>query len=189
VALLSNGEEAQRGSATVVRAHEELARLGIAARSSADQPPRPFEFLGNVEGDEVPAGTADVVVCDGFTGNIALKLIEGVSGTVLAAIRDAALSSRRSRIGGALMRPSLRAFREAADPEQHGGAYLLGLRHMAVIAHGRFARRGFAQAILRAQDAVQDDLVGRTHAALERAGALKLPPGRERVGAHSGAER
>jgi glycerol-3-phosphate acyltransferase PlsX len=118
-----------------------------------------------------------------------LKLIEGVSDTVLAAIRDAALSSARSRIGGALMRPSLRAFREAADPEQHGGAYLLGLRRLGVIAHGRFGRRGFAQAILRAQRGVQDELVSRTHGALEAAGALKPAPSRIRAAAHSGAAR
>jgi phosphate acyltransferase len=173
VALLSSGAEAERGSAGVVRAHEELARIAAFDAARADGPRALFEFTGNIEGNEVPTGAADVVVSDGFTGNVALKLIEGVSGTLLAAIREAALSSLRSRLGGALMRPTLRAFRDVIDPEQQGGAYLLGLRSPGVIPHGRFTRAGFAQAILRAQRAAEDDVVARTHAALAAADALR----------------
>ncbi len=121
-------------------------------------------------------GAADVIVCDGFTGNIALKLMEGVSQTVLGAVRDAALSSRRGKLGGMLLRPSLRAFRDEIDPEAQGGAYLLGLRRLAVVPHGRFAARGFAQAILRAERGVREDVVGTTHASLRDAGALRSVP-------------
>lgn len=168
VGLLSNGEEAGRGSPLVIEAHAEL--LERAHGSTA------FEFVGNVEGGDLVSGVADVVVTDGFTGNIALKLMEGVSQTILGAVREAAMSTSRSKLGGLLLRPSLRSFRDEIDPEAHGGAYLLGLRRLGVVPHGRFTRQGFAQAILRAQRGTHEDLVGRTYAALEQAGALKSVP-------------
>src|SRR5207253_3862483 len=121
VALLSNGEEAVRGSPLVVEAHATLARVAAEARGG-------LEFIGNVEGDGVVSGAADVVVTDGFTGNIALKLMEGVSQTILGAIRPAAMSSPAGRLGGLMLRGSLGGLREEIDPERQGGAYLLGLR-------------------------------------------------------------
>jgi glycerol-3-phosphate acyltransferase PlsX len=133
----------------------------------------PFEFVGNVEGGDLTSGVADVIVTDGFTGNVALKVMEGVSQTMLRSIRDAALSSSRAKLGGALLRPALRSFRDGIDPEGQGGAYLLGLRRLGVVPHGSFTRHGFAQAILRAARGAREDLVGRTHAALEGAGALR----------------
>jgi glycerol-3-phosphate acyltransferase PlsX len=138
--------------------------------------PLPFEFLGNAEGGDVTSGAVDVIVTDGFTGNIALKLIEGVSQTMLTSIRAAAESTRRAQVGGLLLRPALRAFRDEIDPEAQGGAYLLGLRRLGVVPHGRFTRQGFAQAILRAAQGAREDVVGRTHAALEQAGALRRMP-------------
>jgi phosphate acyltransferase len=102
--------------------------------------------------------------------------MEGVSQTVLRAVRDAALSSTRGRLGGMLLRPALAGFRDEIDPEGQGGAYLLGLRCLGVVPHGGFSRRGFAQAILRASAGAQADLAGRTHAALARAGALRTAP-------------
>lgn len=167
VGLLSNGEEARRGSEPVVQAGAELAQRS---------PDGALRFVGNVEGGDIVGGVADVIVCDGFTGNIALKLMEGVSQTMLGAIRQVALGSTRGKLGGMLLRPSLRAFREEIDPEGAGGAYLLGLRRLAVVPHGRFARRGFAQAILRAERGVREEVVQATHAALSGAGALKSAP-------------
>ncbi len=169
VGLLSNGEEAARGSELVVASNEELAQRVDAGGDE-------FEFVGNVEGGDVVSGRADVIVTDGFTGNIALKLMEGVSQTMLGAIREAAMSSTRAKLGGALLRGSLSSFREEIDPEANGGAYLLGLRRLGVVPHGRFTRAGFAQAIMRAQLGAREDLVGETHRALERAGALKRSP-------------
>ena len=169
VGLLSNGEEAARGSALVVEAHAELserARAGIEA----------FEFVGNVEGGDVVSGRADVIVTDGFTGNIALKLMEGVSQTMLGAVREAAMSSTRAKLGGTLLRGALRGFRNEIDPEASGGAYLLGLRRLGVVPHGRFTRAGFAQAILRAERGAREDIVAQTHRALEQAGALRRSP-------------
>src|SRR5579862_7690022 len=165
VALLSNGSEAQRGSQLVLEAHARLAAQAADAES--------LVFVGNVEGGGLTEGLADVVVCDGFTGNVALKLIEGTSQATLRAIRDVATASWRGRAGGALLRPGLRGFREEIDPERQGGAYLLGLRRLGVLAHGSFTRHGIARAIVRARRGVDEDLVGRTHRALEAAGALR----------------
>lgn len=167
VGLLSNGEEAERGSELVLRVGAELAERAHDGR---------LRFVGNVEGGDIVSGIADVVVTDGFTGNIALKLMEGVSQTILGAVRDAAVSSTRGRLGGLLLRPALRGFRDEIDPEAAGGAYLLGLRRLAVIPHGRFGRRGFAQAILRAERGAREDVVGRTYVALNAAGALRSAP-------------
>ena len=161
VALLSNGEEATRGTPEVVEAHEQLA-AGTG-----------LEFVGNVEGTDITSGAADVVVTDGFTGNIAIKLSEGVSATMIAAIRSRVESSLRSKLGGLLIRPALRGLRDELDPETSGGAYLLGLRSIVVVPHGRFTRRGYANAILLAARAVEGDMAQRTHAALESAGALR----------------
>ena len=122
------------------------------------------------------AGAADVVVTDGFTGNVALKLMEGVSQTILGAVRDAAMSSTRAKLGGLLLRRSLGAVRGEIDPELQGGAYLLGLRRLGVVPHGRFSRTGFAQAILRAERGAREDIVGQTERALARAGALREAP-------------
>ncbi len=202
VGLLSNGEEQGRGSPLVVAAREQLAER-LASAATGERPARsgaggasgegedsalwgaggapggaPFELVGNVEGGDLTSGAADVIVTDGFTGNIALKVMEGVSQTMLRAVRDAALSSPRSKLGGALLRPALRSFRDEVDPESQGGAYLLGLRQLGVVPHGSFTRHGFSQAILRAARGAQEDLVGRTHAALEQAGALRAAPSR-----------
>ena len=165
VGLLSIGEEASKGTPLVVEAHAAL-RDRLAEGGT-------FDFVGNVEGNEVTSGKADVVVTDGFTGNIALKLMEGVSEEMLRQIRHVAMSSRRAKAGGLLLRPALLEFREVIDPESAGGAYLLGLRRLGVVPHGRFSRRGIAQAILLAARAVEGDVVGRTHAALDAAHALR----------------
>ncbi len=166
VALLSNGEERDRGSRLVLAAAAELeARVGA-----------PLRFVGHVEGDGLVAGAADVVVTDGLTGNIALKLMEGVSQQTLGAVRAAATASPRGRLGGLLLRPALRGFRDRIDPEAQGGAYLLGLRRLAVVPHGRFSRHGFAAAIARAERGAREDVVAATHAALSEAGALRRAP-------------
>jgi glycerol-3-phosphate acyltransferase PlsX len=168
VALLSNGEEAVRGSPLVVAAHEQLA----ARARDADR----LSFAGNVEGTAVTGGAVDVVVTDGFTGNVALKLIEGVSQTVMGAVRDVATASSAGKLGGLLLRGGLRRFRAQIDPERSGGAHLLGLRRVAVVPHGRFTRWGFSEAIAVAERGVDERVVERTHAALEAGGALRPAP-------------
>jgi glycerol-3-phosphate acyltransferase PlsX len=160
VGLLSNGEEAMKGTPLVLETHEKLAAS-------------PLRFVGNVEGLDLTSGVADVIVTDGFTGNVTLKVAEGVSQTMLESVREAAMSSTRAKVGGALLRPSLRGLRDQIDPEGPGGAYLLGLRQLGVVPHGRFTRFGWSQAILLAARGVSGDVVGRTHAALEAAGAVR----------------
>ena len=167
VGLLSNGEEPGKGAPEVVE-----AGALIAARAKGGDF---MDFLGNVEGTDVATGAADVIVTDGFTGNVALKLMEGVAGSILGAVREAAEASPRGRAGGLLLRPALRAFRDRLDPEEGGGAHVLGLRSAAVVAHGRFGRRGFARAIAVAERAVRERSVERTHEALEDAGVLRRP--------------
>jgi glycerol-3-phosphate acyltransferase PlsX len=165
VALLSNGEEPGKGTPELVAVHEQLAGEGGTG----------LNFIGNIEGTQVTDGSADVVVMDGFTGNITLKLIEGVSGRTLQAIRDAAMSSPRAKLGGLLLAPAVRRLRQEIDPETPGGAYMLGLRQLGVVAHGRFTRRGFQRAIEVAAKGVQEDVIARTREALLQAGALRPP--------------
>ncbi|WP_354701903.1 Phosphate acyltransferase [Paraconexibacter sp. AEG42_29] len=171
VGLLSNGTEATRGTDTVIAAYTALAERSYDSSV--------LTFVGNVEGGDITSGELDVVVTDGFTGNVALKLMEGVSKVLLGAVKDAALSSPRAKAGGLLLKPALGGLRDELDPEGPGGAYLLGLRRLGVVPHGRFTRYGFSQAILLAARGVSADLVGTTHAALDAAGALKRSPAGE----------
>lgn len=168
VALLSNGTEAIKGTPDLVSVHEQLA--GEAGTG--------LNFIGNVEGTQVFENDADVIVMDGFTGNIALKLIEGVSARTLRALREAALSSTRGKLGGWLLGPSVSQVREQIDPEGPGGAYMLGLRRVGVVAHGRFTRRGFHRAIQVAARGVEEDVISATRVALAAAGALRVPGNR-----------
>ncbi len=168
VALLNNGEERTKGTPMVIQAYNELERRAEGSKL--------MDFVGNIEGVHVISGGADVVVCDGFTGNIALKLIEGVSKSSLDLVRNVTLSSPRAAVGGMMLRPALRRLRADLDPEGTGGAYLLGLRKLGVVAHGRFSSYGWSQAILLAARGTAGDVVGQTHGALEAAGALRTPP-------------
>jgi glycerol-3-phosphate acyltransferase PlsX len=161
VALLSNGEEPSRGPKDVVAAHATLA-----AASG-------LRFVGNVEGFAFGTGAADVIVADGYAGNVALKSMEGTMTALLNAIRAAAVSGPRAMLGGALLRPALRALRHELDPQEQGGAVLLGLRKLCVVPHGSFEARGFARAVEVAARGVREDVVGRTHARLAAAGAMR----------------
>jgi glycerol-3-phosphate acyltransferase PlsX len=165
VALLSNGEEPAKGTPELKEVHERLSGAGGAG----------LRFMGNIEGTHALGDVVDVVVADGFTGNIALKLIEGVSSQTLHLLRDAAQRSLRAKVGGFLLKPSIQGLREEIDPEVTGGAYMLGLRQIGIVCHGRFTRRGFARAIDVAVRGVEEDVIGRTRAALEEAGALRRP--------------
>jgi glycerol-3-phosphate acyltransferase PlsX len=168
VALLSNGEEPTKGTPDVVEVHALLADR-LAGHDHV-------RWIGNVEGTDVITGAADVVVTDGFTGNVTLKVIEGVSQTVVGGIRSAATSSPLAMLGGLLMKPALGRFRRQIDPEGPGGAYLLGLRSLGVVPHGRFTRHGFAQAIIRAAQGADQQVTDLLHRDLEAAGALRRPP-------------
>jgi len=163
VALLSNGEESSKGTEIVVAAHAALR-----------DKPGDLNFIGNVEGFAIGTGAADVIVADGFAGNITLKVMEGTSAALLGAVRGAAMSSTRAKLGGLLLKPALRTLRDELDPQEQGGAVLLGLRKLGVVPHGSFGARGFARAIAVAARGVRLDVAGRTHERLEGAGALRV---------------
>ena len=132
VGLLSVGEEQKKGRPDVVEANAALREAGG------------IEFVGNVEGRDLLTGVADVIVTDGFTGNVALKTLEGTARAVADAVRAAARSNPIAMAGGALMRPALGQLREAMDPNAVGGAILLGLNGVAVVAHGSSSPEGIA---------------------------------------------
>jgi glycerol-3-phosphate acyltransferase PlsX len=161
VGLLSVGEEAGKGREEVVAAHALLAEApGI-------------DFAGNVEGGDLPAGKADVVVADGFTGNVSLKLMEGTARTVTGAIRDAARANPLAAVGGLLMRPALGGLRRELHPDTTGGAILLGLRSIAVVGHGSVGAEGIANAVRLAARCVEVGAVDRTAGLLEEGGATR----------------
>jgi glycerol-3-phosphate acyltransferase PlsX len=161
VALLSVGEEQGKGTPGVVAAHRVLA--------AADG----IRFVGNVEGRDVPAGVADVVVTDGFTGNVALKLMEGTARAVGDAVRQAARSNPVSAAGGLLLRPALSGLRRELDPNNTGGAVMLGLRRVAVVAHGNSSAEGIANAVRLAERAVRERAPERMAELLDAAGATR----------------
>jgi glycerol-3-phosphate acyltransferase PlsX len=150
VGLLSIGEEPEKGNQLTLEAHALL-------RDAAG-----LDFAGNVEGrDLLRGGAADVVVADGFAGNMALKLLEGTIREVLDALREEVTATATGKLGALLIRPSARRFRRRYDPETYGGAYLLGLRGLAVIAHGSSSRVAIANAIRLAARGVEHDVVER----------------------------
>jgi glycerol-3-phosphate acyltransferase PlsX len=154
VALLSIGEEPEKGNRLVRETHPVLEASHL-------------DFVGNVESRELLAHAADVVVCDGFTGNMALKLMEGTIKTLLDELRKEIEASRRGKLGGLLIRPAARGLRKRLDPDTYGGAYLLGLRGLVVIAHGSSSRTAIANAITLGAQGAAGNVVERVAARLE----------------------
>ena len=148
VRLLSIGEEPEKGNQLTLDAHAPLAASDL-------------NFAGNVESRHLLSHAGDVVVCDGFTGNVCLKLLEGTIKTLLEGIREEIRSSTRGKIGGLLIRPAARHLRERLDPDTYGGAYLLGLRGLAVIAHGSSSPKAIANAIRLAARGAEHHMVDR----------------------------
>jgi glycerol-3-phosphate acyltransferase PlsX len=147
IALLSNGEESEKGSELVQAAHALIAAL-------------PINFIGNIEGKDVFRGACDVVVTDGFTGNVALKVAEGVGEFLFASISREARKSLSGTVGGALLKPRLRPLRDRVDYRKTGGALLLGVAGEAVIAHGRSDAEATLNAIRVAARAREHDVSG-----------------------------
>jgi glycerol-3-phosphate acyltransferase PlsX len=155
VRLLSIGEEPEKGSKLTLEAHELLA--------AADD----LDFRGNVESRALLEGAGDVIVTDGFTGNVSLKLLEGTIKSLLEALRSEIASTTRGKLGGLLIRPAARSLRDRLDPDTYGGAYLLGLRGLVVIAHGNSTRRAVANAIRLAARGAEHHVVSRLQERLE----------------------
>ncbi len=135
VGLINVGEEPGKGTDLVRAAHGLVAASGL-------------RFVGNVEGRHIGDGVADVLVTDGFTGNVVLKTAEGVAREVLGMVRSAVTGSPARRLAGAVLGPRLRGVRDGVDPENYGGSFLLGVRGPVVIGHGNSRARGVENALL-----------------------------------------
>ncbi|MGH2958201.1 MAG: phosphate acyltransferase PlsX [Solirubrobacterales bacterium] len=151
VGILSIGEEGGKGSDRVVEAGRVL---------SDPENSRHMNFLGNIEGRDITNGNADVIVTDGFTGNVALKAIEGAATATMLAAVEAIKSNPISKIGGLLAKRSLLKIRTEVDPNTTGGALLLGLRGVSVVAHGSTNAEGIAAAIRIANSSAKGNVTG-----------------------------
>jgi glycerol-3-phosphate acyltransferase PlsX len=135
VGLLNVGEESGKGNDLAKEAHRLMDESGI-------------QFVGNVEGRDIPGGVADVLVTDGFTGNIVLKTAEGVAREILGMVRSALVGDVLSKLAAGILRPRLRGVRDTVAPENYGGSFLLGVRGSVMIGHGNSQATGVENAIL-----------------------------------------
>jgi len=164
VGLLSNGEEDTKGNELVVRAAELLRRSGL-------------RFIGNVEGRGVFAGAADVVVCDGFVGNVVLKFGEGLALGIFSLLREELSRGLLVRLGVALARPRLKALALRLDHTEYGGAPLLGVDGICIVSHGSSKARAVRNAIGLAAESVRARMVDAIRADVARLAELALAQG------------
>lgn len=157
VGLVNVGEEPGKGTDLAKEAHALISASGV-------------RFVGNVEGRDVGRGVADVLVTDGFTGNVVLKTAEGVAREILGMVRSAMTGSLVSKLAAGVLRPRLVRVRDRVDPENYGGSYLLGVRGPVVIGHGNSRARGVENAIVGISrtggglTAALEDALGSVHA-------------------------
>jgi glycerol-3-phosphate acyltransferase PlsX len=155
VALLSNGEEEGKGDE---RVRETAKRLAGTLPG----------FIGNVEPKDIYAAKADVVVADGFVGNVAIKMAEATAEFLFRSLRDEIPKTLTGKLGGLLIRPGVRQIRARIDWREYGGAPLLGIDGVAVVAHGRSDARAIKNAIRVTREAVEHHLVGKIRAEVGR---------------------
>jgi glycerol-3-phosphate acyltransferase PlsX len=157
VALLSIGEEETKGNDLTREAFNRLKKM-------------PLNFVGNVEGRDVFAGTADVIVCDGFIGNVALKISEGLVEHLVRTLKTALQSTLSAQIGSMLSRSAYQSFKKTLDYSEYGGAPLLGVRGITVIGHGRSNANAIKNAIRVAAELARARLNEKIEAELSPAG-------------------
>jgi glycerol-3-phosphate acyltransferase PlsX len=157
VALLSNGTEPHKGTPEIIQAHRFLLD-------------GPLNFVGNVEGLDIPRGTVDVVVTDGFLGNVALKMLEGVGDVMRDVVKKASSRRLEWRLGLSMLGGGLRQLRRMTDWKAYGGAPLLGLDGVVIKAHGRSEARAVRNAIKVAAKTRNGDLTGRIRDAVAALG-------------------
>jgi glycerol-3-phosphate acyltransferase PlsX len=162
VGLLSVGEEASKGNELTREAHRLLKDA-------------PVHFIGNLEGRDVYSGIADVVVCDGFTGNVTLKLSEGLVETVETLLHDELAATFGGRVGYVLSRQAFRRFRRRVDYSEYGGAPLVGVNGLCIVGHGHSSAKAVANAVTMAARAVDEDLIGRLTRELAQLGPRTAP--------------
>ncbi len=155
VALLSNGSEPSKGTPAIVEAHARLLQM------------QGIEFVGNVEGLDIPRGTVDVVVCEGFLGNVVLKMLEGVSEVVSDLAKDAYARKFLWRLGLTMLSQGMQQIRRMTDWKQYGGAPVLGFDRVVIKAHGRSNARAVRNALKVAAKAVRNDLAGEIRRGME----------------------
>lgn len=148
IGLLNIGTEVGKGNSLVVQSHELLAAV------------KELNFVGNIEPTGFFQGQADVVVCDGFVGNMMLKTAEAMSEFIMKRMRQAATSNARAKMGGALLRPSLRSLKQDISHTDHGGAMLLGLKGMVIKCHGRADSETLANGVRVAEEALERGVLG-----------------------------
>ena len=154
VGLLNIGEEAIKGSETIKRAGELLRAAGEAGQ---------INFYGNVEGNDIFKGTVDVVVCDGFVGNVLLKTSEGLASMMSDFIKQEFTRGPLAKLAALVAMPVLQRFKHRVDPRRYNGAALLGLRGLVFKSHGSADAYAFEQALARAYDAARNRLLDRVH--------------------------
>jgi phosphate acyltransferase len=169
VGLLSVGEEESKGNELTREAHHLLKDA-------------PITFIGNIEGRDVYAGEADVIVCDGFTGNVTLKVSEGLVETIEALLHDELAATFGGRVGYVLSRQAFRRFRRRVDYSEYGGAPLVGLNGLCIVGHGRSSAKAVANAVTMAVRAVREDLLGRLSRDVARIATSDLPASAEGYG-------
>ena len=147
VGLVNIGAEAEKGNALVKAAYPLMEQA-------------PFDFVGNIEGRDITADVADVVVTDGFYGNLILKFMEGVAGTLMGIIKGELLSDTRGKIGALIAKPAFARVKKRMDYSEVGGAPLLGVQGVVVKAHGSSNAHAIACAIKQAVNMVDHHLVG-----------------------------
>jgi glycerol-3-phosphate acyltransferase PlsX len=157
VGLLNIGEESSKGNDLAVRAHQMLQGN-----------PR-IAFIGNAEGRDVLSGDFDVVVCDGFVGNVLLKFAEAVGSVMLQIVREELPQGLNGKLGTAILKPNLRRIKQRMDHAEHGGALLLGVAGICIISHGSSQAPSIFNAIRMAKEAVDHGVLGRIRAQYESA--------------------
>lgn len=157
VGLITIGEEPGKGNALTKASFPLFEESGL-------------NFYGNIEGLDVPEGTVDVAVCDGMVGNVILKTMEGTAKSVVTMLKQAIERSVASKLGGLMLMPAFKTLKKALDPEEHGGALLVGVRGVCVIAHGRSNAAAMKNAIFRAHNLVDAGVVGKLTRALGEEG-------------------
>lgn len=155
IALLNIGEEASKGNELTQDVFQRLQHAGV-------------NFIGNIEGGEVVKGKADVVVTDGFTGNVAIKVTEGVAEFIFRELRKSLTSKLHYKLAALVLRPGLIAMRDRLDPGLHGGAPLLGVNGFVLIGHGNSNAEAIKHALIKASDGAQSGMIDSIRNALRK---------------------
>lgn len=152
IGLLNNGAEAEKGNELTKATYPLLEQT-------------PVNFIGNCEAREIVSGDYDVLVCDGFAGNVVLKFMEGLAGTLMGMLKDELMADTRSKLGAALAKPAFRRFKKKMDYTEYGGAPLLGIDGGIIKAHGSSNAKAFCAALLQGREMIRNDVVGTIRAA------------------------